>query len=170
MINAGSLDVFNLNRQTMIDNIDLAINYASLTLDTIDGLDLKPELTRVNESDEDTIRINEYNALGFYLTNHPASKFKNGVVKSKEIAKYFDKTVNIIGVIEKISKIKTKKNEDMAFITISDEYGNIDLTIFPKEYHVIYNLNKGDIINALGRVNKRYASYSVSISKITKIS
>ena len=170
LINAGALDSFDLNRKTMKENISNAINYASLTLDSIDGLDLKPEINRCLEDDEDTIRTNEYNALGFYLTNHPASKFTSGVVKSKEIPKYFDKTVNLVGLIEKISKIKTKKNEDMAFITLSDEYGNIDLTIFPKEFHLLSDLNKGNMINALGKVTKRYANYSVSISKITKIS
>ena len=170
LINAGALDSFKLNRKTMLENLINAINYASLTLDSLEGIDLKPEIKYSNEDSEDIIRENEYNSLGFHLTNHPASKYLNGVVKSNELVKYFDKTINMVGLIEKIHKIKTKKNEDMAFITLSDEYGNIDLTIFPRDFNLLSDLNKGDMINALGRVTKRYANYSVSISKITKIS
>ena len=170
LINAGALDSFNLNRKTMLENMANAINYASLTIDSIEGIDMKPEITRYDEASDDILRTLEYNSLGFYLTNHPASKFTTGVVKSKEIPKYFDKIINIVGLVEKINKIKTKKNEDMAFITLSDEYGNIDLAIFPKEYYRLSDLNKGDLINALGKVTKRYANYSVSVSKITKIS
>ena len=170
LIDAGALDSFGLNRKTLKENLANAINYASLTLDLIDGIDLKPEINYFEEDTEEIIRTNEYNALGFYLTNHPASKFISGVVKSKELVKYFDKTINIVGLIEKIHRIKTKKNEDMAFITLSDEYGNMDLTIFPNEYNLLSDLKKGDMIKALGKVTKRFANYSVSISKITKIS
>jgi DNA polymerase-3 subunit alpha len=170
LISAGALDNFNLNRKTMKDNLPVAINYASLTLDSIDGLSMEPEIVYLPEETEEELRTNEYNALGFYLTNHPASKYTSGVVKSKQIPKYFDKTIKIVGLIENIHSIKTKKSEDMAFITLSDEFGNIDLTIFPKSYHLLSDLNKGNLIEVLGKVTKRYASYSVSVIKISKVS
>ena len=170
LISAGALDSFNLNRKTMKENLEVAINYASLTLDSIEGLSMEPEITYLVEEKEEELRVNEYNALGFYLTNHPASKYSSGVVKSKQIPKYFDKTIKLVGLIEKIHSIKTKKNEDMAFITLSDEYGNIDLTIFPKSYHLISDLSKGNLIEVLGKVTKRYANYSVSVIQIAKIS
>ena len=170
LINAGALDCFDLNKNTMLESITIAINYATLAADLDNDLVMKPEITRVEELDEDVIRQNEYDVLGFYLTNHPASKFQDGVVKSKDVSNYFDKTINIIGLIEKIKSIKTKKNEDMAFITISDEYGNIDLTLFPKQYNMAAMLKKGNIVKVLGKVTKRFANYSVSVFNIEKVS
>ena len=170
LINAGSLDCFGLNKRTMKESLSIAINYATLVDDLDNDLVMKPEIINEEEDEEEVLRENEYNALGFYLTNHPASKFKDGVVKSKDVNNYFDKTINLIGLIERIKYIKTKKNEDMAFITVSDEYGNTDLTVFPKQYNMAATLKKGNVIKVLGKVTKRFANYSVSVFDIKKVS
>ena len=145
LIDSGAFDSFNYNRNTMKQNISVAVNYASLTLEVDDALDMKPELSLVEEESDEEKRINEYNALGFYLTNHPASKYKTQVVKSNEINKFYDKIINVIGLVEKITTIKTKKNEDMAFITLSDEYGNMDITLFPKQFNLL-SLNESSFL------------------------
>lgn len=170
LINAGALDCFKESKKTLRENILLAINYASLIVDLDESLVMKPQLEKHQEDDDEILRQNEYNTLGFYLTSHPASKYQNSsIIKSDKIINYFDKNINVLGLIEKISNIKTKKNEDMCFITLSDEYGNMNLTVFPKQMMLVVNLKKGDLIVVTGKVTKRYADYSILVSQIKKV-
>ena len=170
LINAGALDCFKESKKTLRENILLAINYASLIADLDESLVMKPQLEKHQEDDDEILRQNEYNTLGFYLTSHPASKYQNSsIIKSDKITNYFDKNINVLGLIEKISNIKTKKNEDMCFITLSDEYGNMNLTVFPKQMMLVVNLKKGDLIVVTGKVTKRYAEYSILVYQIKKV-
>ena len=170
LINAGALDRFNENKKTLRENIPLAINYASLITDLDESLVMKPEIEKYEEDDEETLRQNEYNTLGFYLTNHPASKYQDKqITKSDKIISNFDKNINVIGLIEKISNIKTKKNDDMCFITLSDELGKMNLTVFPKQMFQVTDLRKGNLVSVIGKVTKRYAEYSILVSQIKKI-
>ncbi len=60
----------------------------------------------------------------------------------------------------------TKKNDVMAFVKASDEYKQIDLTLFPNEYHEYHNLKSHDIIAVYGKVEKRFDNYQLIVSKI----
>ena len=42
--------------------------------------------------------------------------------------------VKVAGIISSVSVKTTRKNEDMAFITIEDKYGEIECLVFPKQY------------------------------------
>ena len=57
----------------------------------------------------------------------------------------------------------------MAFIKASDEYKQIDLTLFPKEYQLNRNLKNHDIINVYGKVEKRLDNIGIVVSKINKL-
>ena len=54
----------------------------------------------------------------------------------------------------------------MAFLTASDEYGQISLTMFPKTYKTYNNINKKDIIRIYGRVEKRFDQYQIVINSL----
>ena len=58
----------------------------------------------------------EENSYGFYITNHPASKYVDSkYMKMASINKYLFKNITCVVLVDKIRKIKTKNNEDMAF-------------------------------------------------------
>jgi len=71
-------------------------------------------------------------------------------------------------MVDNIKKIKTKKNEDMAFINASDETDKCDFTVFPKSFYLLQNISKGDMIKVWGSVTKRFDKYSIIISNILK--
>ena len=54
----------------------------------------------------------------------------------------------------------------MSFITASDEFGSVSLTLFPKTYKKFNQLNKKDIIRIYGRVEKRYDQYQIIVDNI----
>ena len=127
----------------------------------------KPEMEIYDEySKEDVIKM-ELKTLGFYLSLHPASKYrKDYIVTSMNIRDYFDKNINIIILIKRIRETTTKNNDVMAFITGEDEFGEIPLTIFPTTYKRFNNIEEGNIVKVFGRVERRFDKYQVIVNNI----
>lgn len=71
----------------------------------------KPELTKYHWEQE---------VIGFVLTAHPLSE------------KFTDQQTG--GEIMKVKRIKTRKGDPMAFVTVSSPEGIQDLTVFPRQY------------------------------------
>ena len=71
-------------------------------------------------------------------------------------------------MVENIKNIKTKENEEMAFISASDETNTCDFTIFPDKMACLKDIQKNDLIKVWGRVSKRYDKYSIIINKVIK--
>ena len=166
LINAGVLNEFKINIKTLINNLDSLINYGNLYND-LGEYALIPELEDTLEYDKDTLRQNEINSYGFFISNHPASKYtSNEVMKLENVKDNVFKNVVCYVMIDNIKRIKTKKNEDMAFISASDETDKCDFTVFPKNFYLLQNINKNDMIKVWGSVTKRFDKYSIIINNI----
>ncbi len=171
LINSGCFNNFNLNKRTLIENLDNIINYAELTKD-IGLIEIeKPNIIFYEEYDKDTLINLELSSFNFYLSIHPVSKYRN-ITDSNTLTlkENFNKKITLILIIENIKEIITKKNDVMSFITASDEYQSISLTLFPNIYIHNKNLKKGDIIRATGRIEKRFNEYQLVVDNIIKIS
>jgi len=159
-----------MTKKTMIENLDIAINYAELVKDLDASLIMAPNITEIPEYEEDILRDKELESYGFYITNHPVSKYTDkSIVKIIDVASFFDKHIKSVVLIERIKTVKTKKGDNMAFVTASDETGSIDFVAFPSAYYMLANLKKGDIINVQGKVTKRFDTYQINIDYLTKI-
>ncbi len=166
LIKASAFDEFGFNKKTLIENLPLAINYASLVSDLDESLVMKPVLEKLDEYTNDELRNFEHEVLGFYLTNHPSSKYTD-MIKIINAKNYFDRTIKLVVLIENVKKIKTKRNEDMAFLTISDETGEIEATLFSNSIHLLNEYKKGDLVRVIGRVQKRFDKYNINIINLT---
>ena len=125
----------------------------------------KPLLRVEAEYNNDIMRSDELLTFGFYVGNHPASLYKN-VVKAKDAQKYLFKNIDMALLVTKIKTIKTKDNEDMAFILGEDESGSIEITVFPKVLKTLTSLKINDIIIINGKSSKRYDKYQIVANKI----
>jgi len=163
LVLSGTLDAFNYNRRTLLENMDVLFNYAELH----DKDAEKPILNRWEEYDEATLRMHENEYYGFYVGNHPCSIYKD-VVKVNQTKNYLFKNISMILLIEKIVKIKTKKNEDMAFITASDETGTLELTVFPKTYKMMEDISNNDVVLVNGKSSKRFDKYQIIVNNIKR--
>jgi DNA polymerase-3 subunit alpha len=173
LIDADCFKDFGYNHQTLLYNIDNAITYAELVSNVDSSLVEKPLMATVDEMDSNELSKRELAAFGFYLTNHPALAYKarfNNVVSISDIASFFDKVVDVIIYVEKIKVIKTKSNEEMAFITGEDETASTELVMFPSIYKEAANINKNDIIKVRARVEKRMSRYQLSVVKVEMLS
>lgn len=166
LVKSGVFDSFNVNRHTLIENIDVIFNYVNLS----DGSSLieKPLLVEVSEYSDNELREMEYDLFGYFISNHPSSKYKN-VVKLDNLEKYLFKTIKCVVLIERIKMIKTKKNEDMAFFSASDEVSKGNFTVFPKNIDVIKDLYEHDLVEVTGLVSKRFDKVSVIVNNISKV-
>ncbi|MDY3756725.1 MAG: OB-fold nucleic acid binding domain-containing protein [Bacilli bacterium] len=109
----------------------------------------------------------ELELFGFYVSNHPASKYNE--IKIMNIKNYFDKTITTVGLLESIKTIKTKNNDTMAFLEISDETGSLSYTLFPNKISYANLLKVGDLLKINGHVEKRYDKYQIIVNKIEKL-
>ena len=165
LIIAGILDCFKLNRNTMLTNLDNAISYAELVKDLDESLVLKPVIKFVEEINDVDLMQNEAELYGFFVSNHPASKYTD-VVKAADIKLYFDKIVKTVVLVENIKTIETKNKKKMAFIQASDETGVIEYTVFPDGYNLIQNIKKGSLVGVVGRVEKRMDRYQIIVNNL----
>lgn len=167
LIKAGCFNSFGINEKTLINNLDIIINYADLAKDA-GMIELSPPnlIPEDNYTKEEQID-NQLEVFGFYLSNHPTNIYKNATdLDTRNVEQYFDKTITLVLVIDQIKEVTTKKNDIMAFLTASDEYGQISLTMFPKTYKTYNNINKKDIVRIFGRVERRFDQYQIIVNSL----
>ena len=170
LIMAGTLDEFGENHNTLRDNIDVAINYANLKGDLDASLVMQPTLTKKDDLTNEEKRKEEYTSFGFYVSNHPASKYIDpSIMKLENITKNHNKYVTCVGLLEHKKEIITKTGTKMAFLTISDETGSGNFVLFSEEVNNLNNIKLGDVVLVNGRVARRYMEWQININKIEKL-
>jgi len=170
LILSGSFDSFGYNKKTLIYNLDNIINYVELSKDS--GLiEIEPPIiNEIEEYSKDELIKNELNTYGFYITYHPVSKYKDNIYTNTLLLEQYDnKFIELVLEVNHIKEIVTKKNDVMAFVKGSDEYCQVDLTLFPNLYQDNKNLEIYDIIKIYGRVEKRFDNYQIIVSKIINL-
>lgn len=167
LILGGVFDSFGYNKKTLVDNLDNILNYVELSKDMGDIKLEEPIIEIVNDYNrEDTVK-NEFDTYGFYLKEHPVSRYRDDInMNTLLLGNYDNKYIELVLEVNNIREIITKKNDVMAFIKASDEYCQVDLTVFPDAYKKYKNINKKDIIKVFGRVEKRFDNYQIIVSKI----
>ena len=171
LILAGVFDSLGINRKTLIENLDLIINYGEIG-EYLDEEVFKPELEIKDEYTKKELMQYEKEVFGFYISNHPITEYKlkyPNSINIKNIDQYFDKVIDCIIFVDKTNIITTKKGEKMMFITGSDEVAKIDLVCFPKVYNLYPEITKTDILHIKGKVEKRYDKMQVVVQTIKKL-
>ena len=164
----GAFDNFKINKKTLIENLEAIINYAEVKYQVGESYSILPEIVNYEEYDDNYLLESEKELIGFYLTNHPVTKYKrDNSINTQNINNYFDKNIHIVLLLENIKEIKTKNGEPMAFLKLSDEYGNIEGVIFPSYYKKISDkLKKLQVVDMFCKVEKRLNEYQLVINNI----
>ena len=167
LIKAGCFNSFGTNQKTLLNNLDNIINYAEISKDA-GMIELSPpSLISYEDYTKEEDIDNQLEVFGFYLSNHPVNIYKSANdLDTRCVEQYFDKTISLVLVIDQIKEVTTKKNDIMAFITASDEYGGVSLTLFPKTYQTYNKINKKDIIRIFGRVERRFDQYQIVVNSL----
>lgn len=171
LIMASAFDNFDDNKKTLMNNLDEVLNYVELAQDA--GLIEIPEpmIDKFQEYSKDELIRQEFLLFGFYLSEHPVSNYKDEhSLSTLDMNRYVDKYMELILEVNNIREVVTKKNDVMAFVRASDEYKQIDLTLFPKIYKENRDIQVHDIVKVAGSVEKRLDNYQLIVTKIVKLS
>ncbi len=154
---ASCFDEFGINKRTIIENLDNLLTFAYIAKGLPQDMIEHPKIDVKEEYDSIELMTKEKELFGFYLSYHPTTRYKDKyqVVNLSDLGKYIDKIKDVIVLVEKIKIHKDKNGNEMAFITGSDELDSIELIAFNEEYSKIRELEKGNILLAQGKVEKR---------------
>ena len=84
----------------------------------------------------------EKEALGFYITRHPLEGYREEIERvanadSESLTSMEDRDeVRLCGIVSSLKEIKTKKGDRMAFVTLEDRKGYIEVIVFSDLYRV----------------------------------
>lgn len=182
LIKCGAFDSFGFNRREMLINLNSVV--ASVEADrrkNIDGqiglFDLdnvvdnsEPDMERYDEFPVVELLSLEKETTGLYISGHPMSEYaeisksikatKLGELteaQNDELSLYTDgSAVKILGIITSVKKKITKNDTTMAFVTIEDFTGAIEVIVFPKNYEISKSfLETGRVVLLNGRLSLR---------------
>jgi DNA polymerase-3 subunit alpha len=122
-------------------------------------------------------RLNwEKELLGLYISGNPLEPFREKMKKNAaEIATVKEKgiegtTTTVCGIIEVVRMIRTKKNDDMAFIKISDFTDSVEVVVFPSMMQKFREvIEPGVCIAIKGKVSKRNGELSLLAEVIKRM-
>ncbi|MGR3177475.1 MAG: DNA polymerase III subunit alpha [Candidatus Anammoxibacter sp.] len=140
-------------------------------------LNLKSETTNspvLNDYQPERKFWDEYKALEIFINHHPMVIFKrnstkNGFIDSRALHANTGKKIRISGILDAIRKTDTKRNERMMFVTLEDEKGVFEVTLFPSVYKKYSYLLKdyGPYIIE-GKVENQYGAITITAERILK--
>jgi DNA polymerase-3 subunit alpha len=175
LIKAGAFDRFG-KRSTLLHNLDLIMAFtarlqkqaASGQTDIFGSLDEaaveRPTLELITPPvpiDEREQLQWERDLLGLYLSRHPLEAYETmlseqTVPLNNLQAGHDGKPVTVGGIITDVRDITTKNGRRMAFVKIEDNFGELEIVLFPGSYEKNSDLWKRDTVVIIkGKVNSR---------------
>lgn len=180
LIKAGALDGFGETRAVLLASIDAAQSHALYIGDDALSEQFKfnshPKYNPGGTMDRLTVLAFERDTLGFYLSEHPIEELKRNTADLiQPISSLLDlrpgAKIKCMGIILSIKRIRTKKGEAMAFLTLQDETEEVSCTVFPKLYaQISVHLNENQFVQLAGTIDYRNQSVQVIIDQMTPLS
>ncbi|MDD3170950.1 MAG: DNA polymerase III subunit alpha [Bacilli bacterium] len=135
MIYAGALDEFKIPRKQMVMEYDTSLelsNYGAILKDKLNKhvfSDEEYSFEEISRLEKEYLGMNlKYDIFRKYLS--AKAKYKTIDIVELEVGQ----KQRILFAINRIKVIKTKKNDNMAFLEIYDETESIDAVLFPRNY------------------------------------
>ncbi len=139
-----------------------------------DGGSYQDRLPDISEFSKDELLAMEKEMLGLYISHHPLNDYKDKLKKivtstSIELANLSDRSrVVLAGVINNFKRKSTKNGNLMAFITLEDLEGTVEIIAFPKVYEKCKeNIKKDEIIITEGRLDVAEGKTKIIAEKIS---
>ncbi|MGL5972555.1 MAG: DNA polymerase III subunit alpha [Oscillospiraceae bacterium] len=197
LIKSGSLDCFNHNRLTMLENYEKILqSISSEKKNLIEGqIDFFNE-SKVSENYDTIVLLDtkefskkdlldlEKETMGIYVSGHPLDQYQHltericthnifDILEDDENKKFYEnKQIKILGVVSKVRINNTKKNQSMAFIEVEDLTGAMEMIVFPQTLVSFGQYIREDAILIIeGKVSKREDDSNIIIvEKATDVS
>ncbi|WP_042223243.1 DNA polymerase III subunit alpha [Oceanobacillus manasiensis] len=181
LIMAGTFDETKPNRASLLASIDRALDQGELFKEFQDQpslfqdkIELEADYVEIEDFSPLKKLSDERELLGIYVSSHPLHTYRellreNGQLSisaafSIEAKKEIQSTV----MIQSIKTIRTKRGENMAFLTLNDETGDIDAVAFPELYRNSRKLMEEEsMVTVKGKVEERNGTKQLLLSSLT---
>jgi DNA polymerase-3 subunit alpha len=181
----GVMDGFG-ERTSVLDSLDRIISISASHFRAIEtgqmsffgsstGVEEDIELSRSRIEITQKEMLNwERELLGLYVSDHPLSNIINDLT---DIVTHYsgqlvdvepEERVRLAGLIIRIRHHQTKTGQSMAFVTLEDLQGEIELVIFPRTWaKVMGALHIDDIVLVNGKVDNKGSEPKILVDNIT---
>jgi DNA polymerase III subunit alpha len=165
LVLSGALDTFNRNRNQLMQDLELVIDWAQsrakdraigqgnlfdllggdTTTDVtpLGGYETAPKAAAVPDFDPQEKLRQEKELLGFYISDHPLKSVQRSArvlapISLSELPEQADNvTLSAIVMLTSVKPVVTKKGDRMAIIQLEDLTGQAEGVVFPKSYERI---------------------------------
>ena len=171
LIKSGAMDSFGARRSQLLAVLDQAIDLgAACQRDRANGqLGLfgddqtfgmeEIKMPQLPEIPKQTLLQYEKELLGFYVTDHPLSEYKEVMQRFMPLHQFIGETqvqdnqfVRVAGIISSCNIKTTKSGDTMALLTLEDFTGRFPVIIFPKSYQAcIRDVFEDNVVSIDGR-------------------
>ncbi len=186
LIRVGALDEFS-ERRSLLEGMD-TINAISEShfrakesgqlsfFGNVEGLEEEIRLPSISSLDPREKLEWERELLGLYLSDHPLSAYQS--ILKNSITHYtgqlmeaeHQSQVAVGGIITNLRTIMTRKGQEMAFATLEDIQGAVDLVIFPRTWsHHQKLIRNNEVMLARGKVDTDRAEPKVLVDSMEVI-
>ncbi len=184
LIKCGAFDGLGANRRqmfTVIDsvleelesekrrNVDGQLGFGDLMSQSYDEEPITATFSypELEEFKPEILLQYEKEVAGMYLSGHPMAKYRSlseslkcaklFQILDEETAKYKDNDrVVVLGLISSVKRKITKNDSTMAFLTVEDETGSIEVIVFPKTLEECrLHIREGNVALIRGRISMR---------------
>ena len=175
LIKAGALDSFQVNRATLLQNLDHLTEYAKLCQrqateaqanlfgggEVEDGSALDDGTViyeRCEEFDKRILLEFEKEMLGVYLSGSPLDDYRDFLAERTtltldKLGSAVGRSVRVGGLVTTCREVTTKQKKKMAFVTIEDFHGQVEFSIRPHDFEAqIDKCREGKIVLVQGLV------------------
>ena len=171
LIKSGAMDSFGARRSQLLAVLDQAIDLgAACQRDRANGqLGLfgddqtfgmeEIKMPQLPEIPKQTLLQYEKELLGFYVTDHPLSEYKEVMQRFMPLHQFIGETqvqdnqfVRVAGIISGCTIKTTKSGDTMALLTLEDFTGRFPVIVFPKSYQAcIRDVFEDNVVSIEGR-------------------
>lgn len=156
LIYTGSLDQFGSNRAKLVANLPDLLSSVALSGNSIDLFKvLAPKIKSVHALSLADKLAMEDKYLGAYLSGHPIEQYQSMIIDKHVTVTadlIADKTVTLVIYLTKVKTIRTKRGDQMAFLTGNDLTGDVNVTVFPNLYRLVNEwIDKNQVVIITGK-------------------
>jgi len=150
LIRAGALDSLGSHRAALMASLGDALAGASQHSrdrdagqnDLFGSVAAAPppaSMTEVPEWDETTRLQGEKDTLGLYLTGHPITRFESELAqiidgRIVDLRPTEDRSIVVAGLVVGLRTMNTRRGDRMAFVTLDDRSGRLEIAVFSELY------------------------------------
>ena len=98
------------------------------------------QLPELEEWPENVLLANEKESIGFYITGHPLARHSETIKRFSTcdtmglIERADKEEVSVCGIVTGVKLLNTRKGDRMAFVTLEDLSGFVEMVVFPETY------------------------------------